>query len=275
MCVRAIADILDDLRPLNDGARPPAHHFVADSAGVTTFAMPSTPAGSSRSWAGRHGRPLIRGCARPSSGTSTMATGGNPSGSGATRASVWGLEPRDPTLVTGSTGQGRAVTREAWRRPSRGGVIALGRPRLDLARPETVEAAIAAHRPDIIVNAAAYTAVDKAESEPAVALAINRDGAAAVARVADKRAVPLVQISTDYVFAGDKGRPYVETDPTGPLNVYGASKLAGEKAVVAAHANALILRTSWIYSPMVTTSSGPCCALAGSVRCYGSSTTST
>lgn len=128
-------------------------------------------------------------------------------------------------------------------------LIALGRPALDLERPAGVAAAIAAARPHLVVNAAAYTAVDKAEAEPDRAFAVNRDGAAAVAGAAAELAVPLIHLSTDYVFPGGKSSPHVETDATGPLNVYGASKLAGEIAVAAAHPGALILRTSWVYSP--------------------------
>jgi dTDP-4-dehydrorhamnose reductase len=152
-------------------------------------------------------------------------------------------------LVTGCTGQVQRSLQARGKGHPRIEVIARGRPDLDLEHPQTVAAAIAAARPHLVVNAAAYTAVDRAEGEPDLAFAINRDGAAAVARSASRLGLPLVQLSTDYVFAGDKGAPYLETDPTGPLNVYGASKLAGEQAVLAAHADGLILRTSWVYSP--------------------------
>lgn len=128
-------------------------------------------------------------------------------------------------------------------------VIAAGRPELDLEQPETVAAAILAARPGIVVNAAAHTAVDKAESEAEKAFAINRDGAAAAAQAAAQLGVPFIQISTDYVYPGDKAEPYVESDPTGPLGIYGQSKFAGEQAVRAAHPSPLILRTSWVYSP--------------------------
>lgn len=125
----------------------------------------------------------------------------------------------------------------------------LGRPELDLERPARLASRIAAERPDLVINAAAYTAVDRAESEPARAFAVNRDGAAALAAAASSLGLPFVHISTDYVFDGRKGAPYVETDATAPLNVYGHSKLAGEQAVLAAHSDALILRTSWVFSP--------------------------
>lgn len=104
-------------------------------------------------------------------------------------------------------------------------------------------------RPDVVVNAAAYTAVDGAEVEPDRAFAVNRDGAAAAARAAAEMGVPFIHISTDYVFDGSKRTPYVETDPTGPINIYGASKRAGEEAVLEAHPQALILRTSWVFNP--------------------------
>ena len=130
-------------------------------------------------------------------------------------------------------------------------MIAVGPPELDLAAPDddAVHAALAATKPDAIVNAAAHTAVDKAESEPDLAFAINATGAGAVARAAARLDVPLVHISTDYVFSGDKAEPYLEIDPTGPTGVYGASKLAGEQAVMASGADLAILRTAWVYSP--------------------------
>lgn len=152
-------------------------------------------------------------------------------------------------LVTGKTGQLACSLVEQARAFPDITVLALGRPELDLEDPVGTEARILAERPDIVVNAAAYTAVDKAESEPDRAFAVNRDGAAAVARAAAKLNVPLVHISTDYVFDGTKGEPYVETDTPNPINVYGASKLAGEQAVMAAHPAPLILRTSWVFSP--------------------------
>ena len=129
--------------------------------------------------------------------------------------------------------------------------VAVGPPALDLASgdDEAVYRALAAAKPDAIINAAAHTAVDKAESERDLAFAINAAGAGAVARAAKRLGVPLVHVSTDYVFAGDKPEAYVETDPTGPTGVYGASKLAGEQAVTASGADAATLRTAWVYSP--------------------------
>ena len=129
--------------------------------------------------------------------------------------------------------------------------VAVGPPALDLASgdDEAVYRALAAAKPDAIINAAAHTAVDKAESERDLAFAINAAGAGAVARAAKRLGVPLVHVSTDYVFAGDKPEAYVETDPTGPTGVYGASKLAGEQQVTASGADAATLRTAWVYSP--------------------------
>ncbi|AUW56890.1 dTDP-4-dehydrorhamnose reductase [Sphingobium sp. SCG-1] len=129
-------------------------------------------------------------------------------------------------------------------------VIAIGRPELDLMDPASIARALAIAAPDVVVSAAAYTAVDKAESEPDLAHAINGRGAGAVAEAARALGVPLVHISTDYVFDGTLDRPYLEADRTGPTGVYGASKLAGEQAVLVAHGdNSAILRVAWVYSP--------------------------
>ncbi|TSD99634.1 dTDP-4-dehydrorhamnose reductase [Mesorhizobium intechi] len=128
-------------------------------------------------------------------------------------------------------------------------VIAIGRPRLDLANPDTVIEAIAAAKPDIVVSAAAYTAVDQAEDEPDLAFRVNAVGAGKVAQAAARLGVPVIHLSTDYVFDGSASGDYVETDATAPASVYGASKLAGEQAVAAANPRNLILRTAWVYSP--------------------------
>lgn len=152
-------------------------------------------------------------------------------------------------LVTGRNGQVAMALVEGAARHQGIEVVALGRPELDLERSETIGPAIIAVRPDVVVNAAAHTAVDKAEAEPDRAFAANRDGAAAVARAAAQLGVPLIQLSTDYVYPGNKPEAYVESDATGPLGVYGQSKLEGEQAVRAAHPSALVLRTSWVYSP--------------------------
>jgi len=152
-------------------------------------------------------------------------------------------------VVTGREGQ---VSRSLAERASGSDidVVLLGRPELDLAGDSVsiVEAAEAA-RPDVIVSAAAYTQVDKAESERELAFAVNEAGARAIAQAASRLGVPLVHLSTDYVFDGSKASSYVEEDPTGPTGVYGASKLAGEQAVLSEHLNSVVLRTAWVYSP--------------------------
>lgn len=150
------------------------------------------------------------------------------------------------------TGQGGQVVRALIERAAAltdVQVIPVGRPALDLAAPDRIAQALDAIGADLIVNAAAHTAVDLAESEPEMAFAINEAGAGAVAAAARRKGVPVIQISTDYVFDGALDRPYVEQDAVGPLSVYGASKLAGEHAVSAANPDSAILRTSWVYSP--------------------------
>ena len=152
-------------------------------------------------------------------------------------------------VVTGREGQVATSLSEVGRAVTGVEVIAVGRPALDLARPETVFEALAAAAPDIIVSAAAYTAVDQAEDEPDLAFTVNAVGAGKVAEAAARLGVPVIHLSTDYVFDGAKDSAYVETDASAPLGVYGASNLAGEKAVAAANPRHLILRTAWVYSP--------------------------
>jgi dTDP-4-dehydrorhamnose reductase len=151
--------------------------------------------------------------------------------------------------VTGRDGQ--VVRSLIERAPELGHeIVPIGRPELDLsAEADSIRRALADTSPDAIVSAAAYTAVDRAESERDLAFAVNERGARAVSEAANNLNVPLVHLSTDYVFDGSKATPYVETDATGPAGVYGASKLAGEHAVLAAHDNSAILRTAWVYSP--------------------------
>lgn len=148
--------------------------------------------------------------------------------------------------VTGTRGQiSSALQAVGW--PSVE-VIALGRPSFDLADRASVLAAIEAARPDVVVSAAAYTAVDQAETECEQAFLINDVGAGHVAEAAAKVGVPVIHVSTDYVFDGQKPTPYQEDDPTAPVSVYGASKRAGEERVLAANPKAIVLRTSWVFS---------------------------
>ncbi|MEF3367838.1 dTDP-4-dehydrorhamnose reductase [Methylocystis sp. 9N] len=149
--------------------------------------------------------------------------------------------------VTGLTGQ--VVSALIERAPKGVEMLALGRPRFDLASRDAVLASLRSVRCDAIVNAAAYTQVDKAESEPDVAMRINGAGAGFVAETAAELGVPLLHLSTDYVFDGTLQRPYREEDETGPAGAYGRSKLEGEKQIAARCANSVILRTAWVYSP--------------------------
>jgi dTDP-4-dehydrorhamnose reductase len=150
--------------------------------------------------------------------------------------------------VTGKTGQiVTSLIERAGNGPHQ--IFALGRPELDLADLASIEPTIRAARPDAVVSAAAYTAVDTAESERDLAFAINAAGAAEVARVAHELLIPVIHISTDYVFDGSNAAPYVESDPVAPRCVYGESKLKAEAVVLASHPGAVICRTSWVYSP--------------------------
>jgi dTDP-4-dehydrorhamnose reductase len=149
-----------------------------------------------------------------------------------------------PILVTGGSGQ--LATALAVQGGDR--IQVVGRPGFDFDRPETIAAAVHAADPWLVVNAAAYTAVDAAEADEAAAFRANRDGPGELARLCAEAAIPLIHVSTDYVYDGDKPTPYVETDPTSPHGVYGASKLAGEAAVLGSGARAIILRTAWVYA---------------------------
>ena len=145
-------------------------------------------------------------------------------------------------LVTGGHGQLASAL------ASQPDVTVVGRPAFDFDRPETIDAAFAAAKPSCVINAAAWTAVDAAETDPDGAARANRDGPARLARLCAEAGIPLIHVSTDYVFDGDKGAPYVETDETGPTGVYGATKLAGEQAVLAACPRGIVVRTAWVYS---------------------------
>ncbi len=151
-------------------------------------------------------------------------------------------------LVIGRSGQLAGALAAAA--PPEGSVIACrGRGQIDLADAPAARAAVTAERPALVINAAAYTAVDKAESEPGPAYALNRDGPAALAEACRAIGAPLIHVSTDYVFDGRKTGPYVEDDAVNPISVYGASKAAGEAAIRERLAAHLILRSSWVYAP--------------------------
>lgn len=148
-------------------------------------------------------------------------------------------------LILGRTGQVAGALAAAA--PGRFTVRAFGREGLDLNRTDAIEPALVAARPDVVVNAAAYTAVDLAESEPEAAFRLNRDAPAAVATACARLGVPLVHLSTDFVFDGAGGAPYAEDAPVNPLSVYGRSKAEGETAVLD-NARAAVVRTSWVYA---------------------------
>lgn len=150
-------------------------------------------------------------------------------------------------LITGASGQlGQELMARAG--PAGFAPVGLGHSELDIADRAAVERAMASADPDLVVNAAAYTAVDQAESEPERAFAINAEGPRHLARACAMAKVPLIHVSTDYVFDGAKSDGYVEDDPVAPLQVYGASKEAGERAVREELAEHLIVRTAWVYS---------------------------
>lgn len=150
-------------------------------------------------------------------------------------------------LVTGGTGQvGLELLRQPW--PAGVSVLAPGRDQLDLASAESIAAWFAGRQIDCIINPAAYTAVDLAENNVGAAFLANAQGPAWLADIARDRNIPLLHVSTDYVFDGALDRPYREDDPVAPLGVYGASKLAGELAIRAGAPRHVILRTAWVIS---------------------------
>ena len=151
-------------------------------------------------------------------------------------------------LITGGTGQvGRALIAASL--PEGVRLLAPGRDGLDLADGGSIAAAVASRPWGAVINAGAYTAVDRAETETEAAWAVNGAGPAALAMACRAADIPLVHVSTDYVFKGDKAGAYVENDPLGPLGVYGASKAAGEWAVRAGQPRSVVARTSWVISP--------------------------
>lgn len=149
-------------------------------------------------------------------------------------------------LVVGRSGQvaGELARLDTASRP----VIALGRPDLDLTDPDSADAAIRAHKPAVVINAAAYTAVDKAETEPDLAFGLNAAGPGHLAEACDRADIPLVHLSTDYVFNGRGTRPWREDDPIEPLGVYGQTKAEGEARVRLAAPRHVMLRTSWVFA---------------------------
>lgn len=150
-------------------------------------------------------------------------------------------------LILGTPGQlGHELMRAAW--PAGTELAGLAYPEFDMANPDAVEAAIACRHCDVVVNATAYTAVDKAESERDLAYAINAAGVGRLAAACKAKGVPLIHVSTDYVFDGTKDGAYVETDPICPVNAYGATKEAGEALLRATWERHVILRTSWVYA---------------------------
>jgi dTDP-4-dehydrorhamnose reductase len=154
-------------------------------------------------------------------------------------------------LIAGHTGQ---LATELLDRLPRDGhqIVAQEAPDLNLTDPVSIARAVEEAAPEVVINAAAYTAVDKAESQRGLAFAVNATGAGLLAEAAARRGLPFVHFSTDYVFAGDGGAPYTEDAATSPVGVYGESKLAGEQAVLAANPRSIILRTAWVCSPYGT-----------------------
>jgi dTDP-4-dehydrorhamnose reductase len=151
-------------------------------------------------------------------------------------------------LVLGAGGQvGRELCRLAW--PAGAAIAAVDRGEVEIADRDAVFAAVERERPDLVINAAAYTAVDRAESEPDAAWAANCTGPANLAAACRDAAIPLLHLSTDYVFDGTKQGPYRENDPANPLGVYGKSKGAGDRAIRETLSEHVILRTAWVYSP--------------------------
>ncbi len=150
-------------------------------------------------------------------------------------------------LITGASGQLGQDLITLCRAQGRD-FAALARPDFDFEKPDTVIASFSAAQPTIVINAAAYTAVDKAETDQDAARAGNHTGPRLLAELCAAADIPFIHVSTDYVFDGNKGAPYVETDPPNPTGIYGASKRAGEEAVLATGAKAVILRTAWVYA---------------------------
>jgi len=150
-------------------------------------------------------------------------------------------------MITGASGQlGDALTKHCTAQGL--AFAAFSRPEFDFEKPETIAACFALAKPSLVINAAAYTAVDAAETNRDAALAGNHTGPLRLAELCAEAGIPFIHVSTDYVFDGTKGTPYLETDPTNPTGVYGATKRDGEEAILATDAKAIILRTAWVYA---------------------------
>ena len=151
-------------------------------------------------------------------------------------------------LVLGAAGQiGSELMRAAWHGDAQ--VTGLTRSQCDITRADSIYAAIARYGPDVVINAAAYTSVDKAEGDKAAAFAANAHGPEILASACSRTGLPLLHLSTDYVFDGMSAKPYHEADPVAPVNAYGLSKAAGEAAIRSRHPRHVIVRTAWVYSP--------------------------
>lgn len=154
-------------------------------------------------------------------------------------------------LLTGGEGQlGQAFVADTQANSAAPAyqLIALGRTRLNICDQKSIQQALASYRPDVLINAAAYTAVDQAEIDVEAAFAVNAEAAAVLAAACAASEIGFIHLSTDYVFDGAKKTPYEVNDPPKPLNIYGQSKLAGERAVLTAYPEAVIVRTAWLYS---------------------------
>lgn len=149
-------------------------------------------------------------------------------------------------LIIGKNGQVSTYLQRALR--GKVELLVAGRDSIDLSKPDLIQAALMTINPSLIINPAAYTAVDMAEENSTEAFTINRDAVAEIANYCKQTDTPLIHFSTDYVFAGNAETPYTESDATGPTGVYGQSKLEGEQAILSSQAPALILRTAWVYS---------------------------
>ena len=149
-------------------------------------------------------------------------------------------------LVTGEQGQIARSVAERWTGVD---LTFAARPELDLDDPASIERTVASVNPDLILSAAAYTAVDRAEAEPDLAMAVNGIAPGVLGRAAKRAGARVIHMSTDYVFDGSSDRPWREDDPVSPVNTYGQSKLAGERALIESGADQAIIRTAWVYSP--------------------------